>query len=81
ALEDMGLLVTPSQGNFILVHFPGGPRQSPSEQSQATDQYLRSRGIIVRPVGNYDLAGALRITIGTDSENEALLSEMKAFFT
>ncbi len=81
ALEDMGLHVTPSQGNFILVHFPGGPEQSPSEQSQATDQYLRSRGIIVRPVGNYDLAGALRITIGTDSENEALLSEMKAFFT
>lgn len=75
ALEEMGMTVTPSQGNFILAHFPGGP-----EQSVAADQFLRSKGIIVRPVGNYDLAGALRITIGTDSENEALITEMGAFF-
>lgn len=74
-LEALGMTVTPSQGNFILAHFPGGP-----EQSMAADKFLRSRGIIVRPVGNYDLAGALRITIGTDSENEALLTEMTAFF-
>ncbi|PCI45976.1 MAG: histidinol-phosphate transaminase [Alphaproteobacteria bacterium] len=76
ALEDMGMTVTPSQGNFILAHFPGGP-----EQAQAADTFLRSKGIIVRPVGNYDLAGALRITIGTDAENDALLSVMKTFFT
>ncbi len=75
ALEELGLTVTPSQGNFILVHFPDGP-----EQSVAMDKFLRSKGIIVRPVGNYDLAGALRITIGTDSENEALLAAMSAFF-
>lgn len=76
ALENMGTTVTPSQGNFILVHFAGGP-----EQSVAVDQFLRSKGIIVRPVGNYDLAGALRITIGTDDENEALLDAMKAYFS
>ncbi|MCK5423747.1 MAG: histidinol-phosphate transaminase [Emcibacter sp.] len=75
SLEALGMTVTPSQGNFILVHFPGGP-----EQSVAADKFLRSKGIIVRPVGNYDLASALRITIGTDSENEALLTEMSAFF-
>ncbi|PCI33846.1 MAG: histidinol-phosphate transaminase [Alphaproteobacteria bacterium] len=75
ALEELGMTVTPSQGNFILAHFPGGP-----EQAQAADTFLRSKGIIVRPVGNYDLAGALRITIGTDSENDALLTEMTAFF-
>lgn len=75
ALEVMGLTVTPSQGNFILVHFPGS-----AEQSAAADIFLRGKGIIVRPVGNYDLAGALRITIGTASENEALLEAMATFF-
>ncbi len=75
ALEELGMTITPSQGNFILAHFAGGP-----EQSVAMDKFLRSKGIIVRPVGNYDLAGALRITIGTDSENEALLTAMSAFF-
>lgn len=75
ALNDLGMTATPSQGNFILAHFQGGP-----EQSVAADQYLRSKGIIVRPVGNYDLAGALRITIGTASENEAFIAAMKDFF-
>lgn len=75
ALEECGLSVTPSHGNFILVHFPGG-----AAQSAAADKFLRSQGIIVRPVANYDLAGALRITIGTDSENEALIAAMAEFF-
>ncbi|NOZ43470.1 MAG: histidinol-phosphate transaminase [Alphaproteobacteria bacterium] len=75
ALEEIGLDVTPSHGNFILVHFPGG-----AQQAAAANDFLRGRGIIVRPVGNYDLAGSLRITIGTDSENEALLAAMAAFF-
>ena len=74
ALEEMGMTVTPSHGNFILAHFAGGP-----EQASAADSFLRSKGIILRPVGNYDLAGALRITIGTAEENEALLTEMSAF--
>ena len=74
AIEEMGVTVTPSQGNFVLAHFKD------AEQSQAVDSFLRSKGIIVRPVGNYDLAHALRITIGTDEENEALLSAMGTYF-
>lgn len=73
-LESLGMTVTPSQGNFILVHFAGGP-----DQATDVDQFLRSKGIIVRPVGNYDLAGALRITIGTKIENEALLESIAEY--
>ncbi|MCF8475361.1 MAG: histidinol-phosphate transaminase [Emcibacter sp.] len=75
AIEKLGMIVTPSQGNFILAHFPKG-----ADQANSADKFLRSKGIIVRPVGNYDLAGALRITIGTDNENEALLAAMTEFF-
>jgi len=74
-LREMGMTVTPSQGNFILAHFSGG-----AQQAAAADIFLRGKGIIVRPVGNYDLAGALRITIGADSENDALLTAMGEFF-
>ncbi|WP_417623281.1 histidinol-phosphate transaminase [Paremcibacter congregatus] len=75
ALSEWNMTVTPSQGNFLLAHFPGGP-----DQSVAADQFLRSRGIIVRPVANYGMPQALRITIGTDVENEALLAAFTEFF-
>jgi len=72
AFEDMGLKVTPSLGNFLLVHFADG-------KAVSADQFLRSRGIIVRPVANYGLMNALRITVGTSEENETLISAMKDF--
>jgi histidinol-phosphate aminotransferase len=74
ALEKVGLKVSPSQGNFILVHFPNGDGQAVS-----ADAYLRQNGIIVRPVGGYGLANCLRITIGSDNENHSLLEKLKAF--
>lgn len=74
ALQDMNLTPLESLGNFLLVRFPGG-----ADQAAAANKFLRSKGIIVRPVGNYDLAEFLRITIGTDSENEALLSTLRDF--
>lgn len=73
-LKSMGLKVPESYGNFLLAEFPGGP-----EQAQAADQHLRNNGIIVRPVAVYDLAQCLRITIGTDEQNEAVIDSLKAF--
>jgi histidinol-phosphate aminotransferase len=39
---------------------------------------LLKRGVIVRPVGNYGLPKHLRISIGTHSENAALLDALRA---
>lgn len=74
ALRDMGLRVPDSCGNFVLAFFPGGP-----EQSQAADKHLQGDGLIVRPVGGYGLKDALRITIGSEPENAALLKSLGAF--
>ncbi len=74
ALEDMGIPVLPSQGNFILACFAGG-----EAESEAADAHLRADGIIVRPVGGYGLPDCLRITIGTEAENEALINSLKNF--
>lgn len=66
ALERMGIPFWPSQGNFLLVDVQGGVGRSGVEVYQAC---LR-RGVILRPVANYGLPGALRISVGTPAENE-----------
>jgi histidinol-phosphate aminotransferase len=57
----------PSYGNFVL--FKVGP-------ALRVFQELLKRGIIVRPVGNYDLPEWLRATIGLPEENERLLAAL-----
>ena len=68
----LGLTVTPSVTNFLLVHFPGG-----ALTATAVSEHLRTCGIIVRPVGNYGLPDSLRVTIGKEDENKAFLAALK----
>jgi len=76
-LEKLGLKVTPSVANFVLVHFPGEKRRD----ADAANAFLQSRAIIVRKMGAYGLPGALRVTIGTEAENRATLAALEAFMT
>ena len=71
-LEKIGLTVTPSVGNFILFHFP----QTGDKTAAAADAYLKSRGIILRAVGAYGLPQCLRMTIGTESDNRAVVAAL-----
>jgi histidinol-phosphate aminotransferase len=73
-LQAMNITVSPSLGNFLLAHFPGGPAEA-----KAADAYLRGQGIIVRPVAAYGLPQALRITVGRENENLALIDALEAF--
>lgn len=59
-LAALGFPSDRSHANFILVRFT-----SP-EQAAACDAVLRSHGVIVRPVGSYNLPECLRITIGDE---------------
>jgi histidinol-phosphate aminotransferase len=70
-----GLAVTPSVGNFLLVEFPA----SGAKTAVACDAFLRSRGVIVRMVGAYGLPNHLRLSIGTDAGNNAMLVAIKDF--
>jgi len=74
-LEKLGLTVTPSVANFVLVHFP----EKEGRNAEAANQFLQSRGIIVRRMGGYGLPGALRITIGTEDENKATVAALRDF--
>jgi histidinol-phosphate aminotransferase len=68
ALAALGLEVLPSQGNFLLAAVARG---------RETYQALLKKGVIVRPMGGYGLPNHLRITVGTEAENERLLSSLK----
>jgi histidinol-phosphate aminotransferase len=75
ALTELGLEVTPSVGNFVLIHFPkDGPRTA-----EAADVYLTARGYILRRVAGYGLPDALRMTIGSAEANEGFLNALKEF--
>jgi histidinol-phosphate aminotransferase len=74
-LSALGLTVTPSAANFLLVHFPRGNGHSAVE----ADAFLQSRRIILRRVEEYGFPDALRMTIGTEDENLAVLGALKAF--
>ena len=74
-LSDLGLEVTPSAGNFVLVRFPAGP----GRDAEAADGFLKDRGIIVRRMEAYGLGDCLRITIGQEEEMRALVDALAAF--
>ncbi|MEL6375217.1 MAG: histidinol-phosphate transaminase [Pseudomonadota bacterium] len=76
ALTALGLRVTPSVGNFVLIHFEGA---GGAKGANAADAFLRARGIILRKVAGYGLPGALRMTVGTDAQNRAVVDALTAF--
>ena len=75
ALSALGLTVTPSAANFLLVHFPRANGHSVVD----ADKLLQSRRIILRRVEEYGFPDALRMTIGTEEENLAVLDALKSF--
>jgi histidinol-phosphate aminotransferase len=75
AVEALGLKVTPSVGNFILIHFP----ESGEKTAPAADAFLSARGVILRRVGNYGLPHALRMTIGSEAANQAAIAALRDF--
>lgn len=74
-LKTLGLGVTPSVGNFLLAHFP----DVDGKRAADADAYLTSKGVIIRRMEAYNLPTTLRITIGSQEANEALLMHLAAF--
>ncbi len=72
-LAALGLTVYPSIANFVLVGFKD------AQQCKAANAFLAERGLIVREVGAYGLPDALRITIGLEEDNKAVVAALKTF--
>jgi histidinol-phosphate aminotransferase len=76
-LGGLGLdVVRPSAANFVLVGFPKVAGRTAGE----AEAYLSSKGLLVRQVTNYGLPDHLRITIGLEEHNRAVLEALTDFF-
>lgn len=64
-LQALGITVLPSQTNFVLAHF--------GDRSDAIENALFRKGVMVRPMKGYGLGDYLRITVGTDAENRRFI--------
>jgi histidinol-phosphate aminotransferase len=71
----LGLKVTPSVANFVLIHFP----QAKGKTSADADAFLTQRGLVLRALNNYGLPHALRMTIGTEEANRLVLEGLGDF--
>jgi histidinol-phosphate aminotransferase len=75
AIEALGLKVSPSVGNFLLVHFSDAPGHSAAD----ADAFLSDHGVIVRAVSAYGLPNSLRMTIGSEEANLRLIEVLTHF--
>ena len=64
----LGLEWIPSAGNFVLLNL--------KQAGQPIYEALLHKGVIVRPVGNYELPNHLRISIGTAIGNAQFLKAL-----
>ena len=74
-LGGMGLETTPSAANFVLAKFPATAGKTAKE----AEAHLLSRGVIVRGVTGYGLPDSLRITIGLEDQNRAVVAALGEF--
>ncbi|AMN39680.1 histidinol-phosphate transaminase [Rhodoplanes sp. Z2-YC6860] len=71
----LGLKVTPSVANFVLIHFPDQKGKTAKE----ADAFLTKRGLVLRQVGAYKLPNALRMSVGTEEANRLVVKALADF--
>ncbi len=71
----LGLEVIPSAANFVLIGFPTRPGRTAAEAWE----FIARRGYILRAVGNYGLPDHLRLTIGLEEHNRAVVAALADF--
>jgi histidinol-phosphate aminotransferase len=71
----LGLKVTPSVANFVLIHFPDTERRTAKD----ADDFLIRRGLILRRLEPYKLPGALRMSVGTEEANRLAVAALAEF--
>jgi histidinol-phosphate aminotransferase len=67
-LKSLGLEQIPSCGNFITFRVA---------DAAGVNQRLLKQGVIVRPLGGYEMPDHLRVTIGLEQENQFFLQALK----
>jgi histidinol-phosphate aminotransferase len=74
-IRKLGLKVTPSVANFVLIHFP----EIKGRTAEDADAFLTQRGLILRRVKAYKLPNALRMTVGSEEANRLVIEALAEF--
>jgi histidinol-phosphate aminotransferase len=74
-IAKLGLAVTPSAANFLLIHFPHDAGRTAAD----ANAFLMKRGLILRQVGSYKLPHALRMSVGTAEANRLVVEALAEF--
>jgi histidinol-phosphate aminotransferase len=69
-VRSLGLWVAESDANFIWLHLPEGVGEGDVVEN------LRHRGVLVRAGASLGRDGALRVTVGTEAENERFVTAL-----
>ena len=73
ALDEIGLRYVKTEGNFIMLDVG----RSGADIADA----LLKQGVIVRPIAGYGYPNAVRVTIGTQAENERFIIALRDIVT
>jgi histidinol-phosphate aminotransferase len=76
-IRKLGLEVTPSIANFVLIHFPDAKGRTAEE----ADAFLTQRGLLLRRVGAYKLPNALRMSVGSEEANRLVVAALAEFLS
>jgi histidinol-phosphate aminotransferase len=74
-ISKLGLEVAPSVANFLLIRFPNEKGRTAKE----ADAFLMSRGLILRQVSAYGLPDHLRLSVGIEEANRAVVAALAEF--
>lgn len=70
-LRQLGIEYIPSYGNFVSFKLPE------KYSAKTVNESLLKQGVIVRPIGIYEMPQHLRVTVGLESENQKFLSSLE----
>jgi histidinol-phosphate aminotransferase len=74
-IRKLGLEVTQSVANFVLIHFP----KEKGRTAEDADAFLTRRGLILRRVKAYHLPDCLRMTVGSEEANRLVVAALAEF--
>jgi histidinol-phosphate aminotransferase len=72
-IRELGLRVDDSVCNFVLIQF------ADAERARQADAFLAQRGLILRDVANYGLPHCLRLSVGSEKANRAVVAALAEF--
>ena len=74
-ISALGIEVTPSVANFLLLRFD----QARGVSAKEADAFLSARGFILRSVAAYGLPDCLRLTVGNEEANHGVVAALAEF--